>query len=113
VFYPKRRGAALALRRRVGGEKDARVELGDAVPAAEREPAIDLAPEELEHPEDAVLSGAGDAPEARAADQNRARPERQRLERARGPSTAAGEWRIFQFRDDGDLVEQGAGEPRY
>ena len=61
-------------------EKDASVQPGDSVPAAERERAVDLAPEQLEHVEDAVLAGAGDAPEMRAPDQHRARAERQRLD---------------------------------
>ena len=61
-------------------EKDAPIEPGDAIPAAERKGPIDLAPEKLEHPENAVLAGAGDAPEVRAADQHGARAKRQRLD---------------------------------
>src|ERR1700733_9282871 len=61
-------------------EKEAPIELAHSVPAAEREHAVDLAPEEFERPEDAILPGAGDAPKVRAADQNRAGAERQRLD---------------------------------
>ena len=43
-------------------KKNARVEPGDAVPAAERERAIDLTPEEVEDPKDSVFARAGDAP---------------------------------------------------
>src|SRR5579863_1405138 len=70
-------------------KENARVELGDAVPAAERERAIDLAAEKLERPIDAVLAGAGDAPELRASDQDRARAERQRLDHVDAAPEAA------------------------
>src|SRR5579872_3126131 len=66
--------------RRIGREKNASVEPGDPVPAAERERPVDLAPEKLEHPEHAVLARAGDTPKLRASDQNRARAERQSLD---------------------------------
>src|SRR6202167_167521 len=74
---------------RLALEKHACVELGDPVPAAERERAVDLAPEEFERPEDAILTRAGDAPKLRAADQNRARAERQRLDDVDAPPEAA------------------------
>src|ERR1700749_4436977 len=70
-------------------KKDACVELGDSVPAPKRERAVDLAPEELQHPEDAVLPGAGDAPEMRAPDHHRARAERQRLDDVDAATKAA------------------------
>src|ERR1700733_14057353 len=61
-------------------EKEAPIELAHSVPAAERERADDLAPEEFERPEDAILPGAGDAPKVRAADHDRAGAKRQRLD---------------------------------
>ena len=64
-------------------KEDARIEPGDAVPAAERERAIDLAAIEFEYPEDAFLPAAGDAPEVRPADQLGARPKRPRALMAR------------------------------
>ena len=65
------------------------VELVDPVPTAKRQRAVDLTPEEVEHPENAILAGAGDAPEVRAADQHRARAERQRLDDVDAAAKAA------------------------
>ena len=45
-------GRAGSPRRAVRVKDDAPVEFGDAVPASERERAVDLAAEELEHPSD-------------------------------------------------------------
>ena len=57
----------------------ASIEFADAVPTSEGEGAVDFAAIELEHPMDALLSGAGHAPKMRPADQHRPRAERQRL----------------------------------
>src|SRR5580693_12196 len=70
-------------------KENAPIELGHPVPTAERERAIDLAPVELERPEDAVFAGTGDAPEVRASDQHGACAERERLEHVDAAAEAA------------------------
>ena len=67
----------------------ATVHLRDAVPAAQRQHSVDVAPEDLQHLRDARLAGDREAPEVRSSDQTGSGAERHRFDHVAAAPDAA------------------------